>query len=386
MNKKVVIIILIIAVLIILASIFMFMPIGQEIRAFIYYKITIPKEIVTIEEQEKIKITYTYGWKEESFDIDVTDKEFIKTIRDNISNKKLENYSGQIGLAIMGEYAVNLGNDISFEFDNYADDGFVMMNNGKKSFLTKINPEILSKVVEIVDVKLTENIQIFKTNKITISQKNETCTIVTDIEEKTAIEYILNQCKNVYTKEINYEPMIVAPDYEIDFNNNVKLYIYKQKEQGWILKDEILSEAYGLNVFDTILENAFNNIAHKKEMFTTNKITITDSNKSIEITNKETIEKITTPLIYSNLSTPSWLENYNINEEYNNGIKIKINNYEFLIPGKIGNVTIGNKYIIDTNKKISLCFPLLPIDNYTNELLGNKIEKPAGTISIAVPN
>ena len=386
MNKKILIIILIIVTFIMLAGILMFTPIGREIRAFLYYKITTPKETIIIEEQEKIKITYTYGWTGESFDIDVTDKEFIKMIKDNISNKKLENYSGQIGLAVWGEYAIDLDNGISFKFDNYDDDGFVMMNNGEKSFLTKINPEILSKVIEIVDIKLTENIEMFKTNKITISQKDETCTVVTNIEEKTAIEYILNQCKNIYTKEINYEPMIVEPDYEINFNNNVKLYIYKQKEQGWILKDGILSEAYGLNVFDTILENAFNNIAQKKEKFTANKITITDSNKSIEITDKETIEKITTPIIYSNIQEKEWLANYDITEEYNNGVKIKINSYEFLIPGKKGTVTIGNRYIISEDRKISLCFPLQDIEEYANKLLGNKTEKPTGLVSIVVPN
>lgn len=385
MNKKILIIILIIVIFIMLAGILMFTPIGGEIRAFLYYKITTPKENVIIKEQEKIKITYKYGWTGESFNIDVTDKEFIKMIQDNISNKKLENYSGQIGLAVFEEYVVDLGSGISFKFDNYDDDGLVMMNNGKKSFLTKINPEILSKVIEIVDVKLTENIEIFKTNKITISQKDETCTVVTDIEEKTAIEYILNQCKNIYTKEINYQPSIVAPDYEMDFNNNVKLYIYKQKVQGWILKDGILSEAYGLNVFDTILENAFNNIAQKKEMFTTNKITIADPNKSIEITDKEIIEKITTPIIYSNIQEKEWLTNYDIIEEYTNGIKIKINSYEFLIPGKKGTVTIGNRYIISEDRKISLCFPLQDIEEYANKLLGNKIEKTTGIVSIIVP-
>lgn len=384
MNKKMSIIILIIVIFIMLAGILIFTPIGREIRAFLYYKITTPRETVIIEEQEKIKITYKYGWTEESFDIDVTDKEFIKMIKDNISNKKLENYSGQIGLAVLGEYTVDLGSGISFKFDS--DDGFVMMNIGRKSFLTKINPEILSKVIEIVDIKLTENIQMFKTNKITISQKDEICTVVTDIEEKTAIEYILNQCKNIYTKQINYEPTIVAPDYEMNFNNNVKLYIYKEKLQGWILKDGILSEAYGLNVFDTILENAFNNIAQKKEMFTTNKITITDSNKSIEIADKEIIEKITTPIIYSNIQEKDWLTNYDIAEEYNNGIKIKINSYEFLIPGKKGIVTIGNRYIISEDRKISLCFPLQDIEEYANKLLGNKIEKTTGIVSIAVPN
>ena len=120
-------------------------------------------------------------------------------------------------------------------------------------------------------------------------------------------------------------------------------------------------------------------------MFTTNKITITDSNKSIEITDKETIEKITTPIIYSNMQEKDWLENYDIAEEYNNGIKIKINSYEFLIPGKKGSVTIGNRYIISEDRKISLCFPLQDIEKYVNQLLENKIEKTTEIVSIIVP-
>lgn len=163
-------------------------------------------------------------------------------INNNVINKKLDNYSSQIGLAVMGQYNVDLGNNISFAFDSYDDDGFVMMIDNDKSFLTKIKPEILERVINIVDAKLTENVEIYKTNKISITkaEKGENYTIVKEdiknIEEKTAIEYIINQCKNVYTKDINYEPSIVSPDYEIDFNNNIKLFIYSGNDRGWMLK------------------------------------------------------------------------------------------------------------------------------------------------------
>ena len=66
----------------------------------------------------------------------------------------------------------------------------------------------------------------------------------------------------------------------------------------------------------------------KKDMFTTDKITIEDKNKSIEITDKDVIEKITTPLIYSTLGTPDWLKDYDITKEYDGGIRVKINDYE----------------------------------------------------------
>lgn len=383
MNKKTVVVILIIAILVMAVSFIMFTDLGSEIREFIYYKITTPKETVKIEEQEKIIITYTYSFQEESFDIEVTDQEFIKMIKDNISNKKLNNYSGQIGLAILGEYSVDLGNDVSFKFDYYDDDGYVYMSNKNKHFLTRIEPEILSKVIDIVDIKLTENASIFQTQKVTVTDKEDN---PINIERKTAIEYILKQCKNIYTKEMDYEPTIVTPDYEINFNNGVQIIKYNKNDRGFLLKDGILYEAYGLQALDTILENTFDNVEEKEQMFNTNNITITSPKKIIEITDKNIIEKIITPIIYSKMQETEWTKNYDITEEYNNGIKIKINNYEFLIPGKVGTVTIGNRYIISEDKKISLCFPLEDLEEYANELLGIEKQKTTGTVIMQVPN
>ena len=384
MKKKIVIIILVIvAVLLVLTGIIMYTDIGQEIKIFLYEQLELPKENIKIEELENVTIKYTYdGVEAESFEISTTDSELIEMIKE-ISNKKLANYSGSLMLAVFGKYTVDIGNDIQIQFDNYDEDGYVRIVNKDNSFLTKINPDILKKVVDIVDEKLTENIKIFETDKITISQKDNLEQI--EITEKTAIDYLLEQCKNVYIKEVNYEPSIVTPDYQIDFNNNIVLNLYKENEKGWIFKDGILSEAYGLNSFDTIIDNVLENNETKREMFTTNLIVLTDNNKTIEITDIDSIEKITTPLIYSSISTPEWLENYDITDEYNNGIKVKINDYEYLIPGKINGVTIGNRYIISEDGKISLCFPLVSIDEYINELLGNKVDKSGGTTIIAVP-
>lgn len=389
MKKKIGIIILItIIILSVAIGIVMSTGLGGEIRSYLYYKISTPKEVVSLDIPEHINVTYTYMWQGENFNVDVTDIELIKMIEDDISNRKLDNYSSQIGLVIMGEYKVDLGNDISFTFDYYDDEGFVMMYNNDKHFLTKINPEILKRIISIVDIKLTENIQIFKTDKITITKailEDNKATILNkcnvDIDEKTAIEYILNQCKNVYIKEIAYQPSIVHPDYEIDFNNNVKLLIYKENQRGWLLQDGILSEAYGLNVFDTFLENSFNDIEQKKKMFNADKITILSPDKSLEITNKDTIERITTPLIYSSITRPDWIQDYDITEEYNTGIKVTINDNEFLIPGI---KTIGNRYVITKDNKISLCFPLQDIEKYINELLGINKEKNVGPISIGI--
>ena len=383
MKKKVVIIVLVIVViLLVLSGIIIFTDAGQGVRTFLYEQLVLPKRTVTIGDLENVVITYKYD-EEESFDITTEDAELIKMIEE-ISNKRLVDHSSQIGLAYLGYYKVDLGNDVSFTFDNYDDDGFVFITDKDRTFLAKIEPRILEKVMDIVDQELTERTKIFETDKVTLSQKDNTNKIT--ITEKTAVDYILEQCKNVYIKEINYLPSIVTPDYELDFNNDIILAIYKDNDKGWLLQDGILSEAYRVDTFENIIENALEDNPTKREMFSTDKITIEYKNKSIEITDNEQIEKITTPLIYSDIATPSWLEDYDITEEYNGGIKVKINNYEYLIPGKKGDVTIGNRYIISQDGKISLCFPLKSIDSYINELLGIEVEQAGGATVIAIPS
>ena len=371
MKKKVVIIVLVIVViLLVLSGIIIFTDAGQGVRTFLYEQLVLPKRTVTIGDLENVVITYKYD-EEESFDITTEDAELIKMIEE-ISNKRLVDHSSQIGLAYLGYYKVDLGNDVSFTFDNYDDDGFVFITDKDRTFLAKIEPRILEKVMDIVDQELTERTKIFETDKVTLSQKDNTNKI--EITEKTAVEYILEQCKNVYIKEINYLPSIVTPDNELDFNNDIILAIYKDNDKGWLLQDGILSEAYRVDTFENIIENALEDNQTKREMFSTDKITIEYKNKSIEITDNEQIEKITTPLIYSDIATPSWLEDYDITEEYNGGIKVK------------GDVTIGNRYIISQDGEISLCFPLKSIDSYINELLGIEVEQAGGATVIAIPN
>ncbi len=374
-------ILVILFVLAILFSIIAFTGIGAEIRSYLTYKIMVPKEVVSFEEPEHVTITYTYPLQNEKFDIDVTNEELIKIIKDNINHKKLENYLGLIDLAVMGTYKIQLDDSTSFAFDYEDDDGYVMMHDNEKNFLTKINPEILSKVVAMIDEKLTQNIAMFQTEKISITNKEGK---QIEINRKTAIDYLLEQCKDITSEEIVDELNIVTPDYKIKFNDEVEIFKYNKNGQGFLLKNGNLNRAYGLEGFDTFLENAFENLEEKEKMFTTDKITITSKNKSKEITDETIIEKITTPLIYGTIQERDWLENHDITEEYENGIKIKINTCEFLIPGKIGYVTIGNRYIITEDKKIKLCFPLQDIERYVNELLGNKQEKTKGPVSIAI--
>ena len=271
MKKKVVIIVLVIVViLLVLSGIIIFTDAGQGVRTFLYEQFELSKETVEISNLEQIKITYKYD-DVESFDTTTDEAELLKMIEE-LSNKKLVNYSSTLMLAVFGTYTVDLDDNIQIQFDDYDKDGYVRIIDKDKSFLTKINPEILEKVIEIVDQELTERTKIFETDKVTLSQKDNTNKIT--ITEKTAVDYILEQCKNVYIKEINYLPSIVTPDYELDFNNDIILAIYKDNDKGWLLQDGILSEAYRVDTFENIIKNALQDNQTKREMFATDKITI----------------------------------------------------------------------------------------------------------------
>ena len=371
-NKVVIIISIIVAILIILVGMLMFTGLGEGIRD----KISIQKEDVTIEEQEykneeqkHIKVTYTYLMENESFDIDVTDKERIKMIDDSILNKEFDDYSEKVSFPISGIYKVNLGNNIDFSFARYDAEGFVNLNNKGQYIVTKINPQILRKVQDIVDKKITENAQIFKTDKVTITNKEDK---QISIERKTALDYIFNECRECYFKELDYkESDFVKPNYLIDFNNGVKMLMYS--ETGFLIKDEIQYELFYITSnLDSILEYTFDeDIDNKEQMFSTDKITITNPNKTIEITDKDIIEKITTPIIYSHITpqelSNKMINNLNIIDEYNNGTKIKVNDYEILISTRTDNI-----YIISSDKKIKPIEPLQGFRKYVNELLENE--------------
>ena len=144
-------------------------------------------------------------------------------------------------------------------------------------------------------------------------------------------------------------------------------------ETGFLIKDEIQYELFYITSnLDSILEYAFDeDIDNKEQMFSTDKITITNPNKTIEITDKDIIEKITTPIIYSHITpqelSNKMINNLNIIDEYNNGTKIKVNDYEILISTRTDNI-----YIISSDKKIKPIEPLQGFRKYVNELLENE--------------
>lgn len=152
-KRGIVVLIVVIIVVIILAVILKYTKIGQEIIESISSKFESKTEVITIERPEKIKLTYIYRWPTDGFDIEVTDNELIKMIVDNISNKELFNETkAGLMLLIFGYYKVDLENGVSFAFDD-CDAGYIKIYTPEKEFITKINPEVLKKIKDIVDTE-----------------------------------------------------------------------------------------------------------------------------------------------------------------------------------------------------------------------------------------
>lgn len=108
------------------------------------------------------------------------------------------------------------------------------------------------------NAEVVNKTSIYDTDKITITKNNtgEKLDSMVDITGKTEIDNIISKCNSIIIKDINYEPMILGPDYEISFNNGVELWMYESKDIGWMY-DGTLHEAYGLGALDSIIEQAF---------------------------------------------------------------------------------------------------------------------------------
>ncbi len=368
MKKKIGIIVIGIAVItIIVVCIILFTDFGQKVRSDVYEKYGMEKEIVNIEKQKDIKVTYHYGSSNVGFETKITDENIINKVINSISNRELNNETkAGIMLYITGKYEVDFGNNIVMKFDGYYDDGYVKISNKEKEFITQINPQVLKEIVEIIDTKLTENAKMFHTKKITVMDaKNKSI----DITRKTAVEYILHECKDIGTKKADTKEIQNKLRYKINFNNGIEIIQYEETEQGSLMKDGVQYEAYGLEALDRIFELAFYDSDQKDKIFSTNKIIIESPSKTIQITDKDIIEKITTPIVYSDLQERDYISNRDITEEYKYAIKVKINEYELLVSDKNGTYTMGDRYIIYPDKTRKMYFLLNDIENYINELL-----------------
>lgn len=366
--KRFKIILFIIIILLLVTILIMFTDFGQSIRSKLHYKYGIEKEVVIIEQPKNIKVTYNYGMSDVKFEITITDEDLINNLVDSISNKKLNNETkAGIMLEIIGTYEVDLSNNIKIKFDNYSN-GYIKLCNNGEEFITQINSESLKKIEDIINVKLTEDAQIFDTNKISITNiKNKQV----DVIRKTAINYVLNKCKYIGTKEIdgNIINEQLHLKYKINFNNGIEIIQYDELYKSFLIKNGKQYEVFGLEVLDRFLEFAFYDSEQKDEMFRTEKIILESPNKSIEVTDKDVIEKITTPIVYSELQERDYINERDITEEYNNAIKIKINGYELLVSDNKGTFTMGDRYIIYPNKTRKMYFLLEDIEGYVNELL-----------------
>lgn len=340
-------------------------------------------ETVVIEKPESIKVNYYYGdgMQKEGFELDITDKELINELVDSISNKELVNETkAGLMLEIIGNYEFDFGNNIKVEIGDFRS-GYVKIHDHGKDFITQINVEPFKKIESIVNAKLTEDAKIFNTDKITITN-NENKQV--NITRKTALEYFLKECKDIGVKGVyedtdKKEPNYMVnwnstdipeePKYKINFNNGIEIWQYNESIKNVCIKDEIKYRVYGVEALYKILEFAFYDSEEKNKMFSTDKIIIESPSKVVEVTDKDIIEKLTTPIVYSDLQERDYISERDITEEYNNAIKIKINDYEVLVSDKGGEVRMGDRYIIYPDKTRKMYFLLEDIEDYANELL-----------------
>ena len=89
---------------------------------------------------------------------------------------------------------------------------FIIISYEDKEYLTLVPKEISEYIYNIIDIKLQENIKMYKTDKITIKNRDLKEIILIDSKEIDKLEEI---------KEI-------TKDYIIDFNNGNILYIDKE--------------------------------------------------------------------------------------------------------------------------------------------------------------
>lgn len=365
MKKKTKIIIFIVIIIIaIFVCIIKFKDFRQEVSGNTY---KIEKEIVLIEKPKSIKVSYHYGSSDVGIEIDMTDEEIINELVDAISNNELNNETkAGLMLEIIGKYEIDFGNGKKIKFDRLNSE-YIKICDKEKEFITKIELKSpLKKIGTIIDKKLTEDAKMFNTDKITVTNiENKKV----DITRKTALEYILKECKDIGVKQIEDSTINEKLKYKINFNNGIEIIQYDGLNKGTLIENSTKYEVYGLEVLYKILEFAFYDSEEKDKMFSADKIIIESSSKSIEITDKDIIEKITTPIVYSDLQERDYISNRDIEEEYNNAIKVKINDYELLVSDKNKDTRMGDRYIIYPDKTRKMYFLLEDIEDYVNELL-----------------
>ena len=99
---------------------------------------------------------------------------------------------------------------------------FIIISYEDKEYLTLVPKEISEYIYNIIDIKLQENIKMYKTDKITIKNRDLKEIILIDSKE---IDKFIEYCKDIYNIE---EIKEITKDYIIDFNNGNILYIDKE--------------------------------------------------------------------------------------------------------------------------------------------------------------
>ena len=257
--KKVKIFILIILILSIIFAICFSIP---TLREKIIYFFATRKTFVKVNEIDKIQISYypsssAYKKDSKALHIEITDKETIDFITNEVSNKVYQDYSANLGLIIFDAYVVNIGNNVCLKFPDESSNYMYLVKNNH-SIMTKSIPKVMKKIVDIVDEELTKKAEIFRTDKVTITNMENGDFY--DITDKETLENVFDACKKMTPVEVNEIEYPRTMAYKIDFNNGIEIFKYKENKviyseiDGYYIKDGKIYELYNMGAFDSILK------------------------------------------------------------------------------------------------------------------------------------
>ena len=286
--------------------------------------------------------------------IEITEQEQVKALTKSFESLDITDYSDKVGLIISGIYQVDFENGTKILFDSNTDEYASLIKDEKKS-LIKIPTEFKDTIIKKVDEKLTEKAMQYQTDKITIipqvEQENQEPEVyesiepiegteqenivnnleeITDtdvgeetnqleentipkgafvIEDKYALQSILEDCKNIATSK-NANANNFVKDYEIDFNNGIRIEVFIKECIGKMHKEnqgvEIVKLPVGL--VDLISNRIDNEKSGKTELFNVEMLTIEHNGIATDITDIEKVQGITQRLMYSKIAHLNYLD------------------------------------------------------------------------------
>lgn len=180
--------------------------------------------------------------------VELKDQEIINKIIDELSNKQLKDYTG-LKLDFIEIFTVDLGNGISFVFDNNetndissaldkSEEEYIRLNNNGKSIITAVDKKLLFEISDYSYDEYEKTLTIydkFKSDKLEIYTINENYAMYNEETNEEKINELLEACNSLQFESLDedvQEPELVkSASYKIDLGTST-FYIDKNFENG----------------------------------------------------------------------------------------------------------------------------------------------------------